>query len=145
MGLEWLYRTFVPVLALTGLLAFAACSKSGPTPRASSKASPAPEEQRASAAEVAAGLRQIDQITKDIAAKAGSDRVGAQKLDAGIEPVWQKIEGTVKANNQDTYLTFEDQFAVLKAASNDGDPTKATRASVAVSKAVSDYLASYLG
>src|SRR5712691_12500618 len=92
---RWI-RVAVLVLTLTALAA--ACSKKTDT---STGSSPAPETQRASAADVAAGLRQIDQIAKGIAAKAGTDKAAAQQLDAQIEPAWQKVEGTVKANNQD--------------------------------------------
>jgi hypothetical protein len=119
-----------------------ACSKSPPG-QAAGDASPAPEEQRVSAAEVAAGLGQIDDTAKGIADKAGTDKAAAQQLDARIEPAWQKIEGTIKSNDPDAYITFEDSFAMLENASRDGDAAKARTASETVSKAVSDYLAKY--
>jgi phage tail sheath gpL-like len=126
-------------------LAAGACSASkgvtsppSPTPTSSQAAtsSQAPEAQRASAAEVATGLRKIDDTAKGVASKAAGDKAGAQALDAQIEPVWKTIEGTVKANSQDN-------FGLLESAANAGDAAKAGTASSAVSKAVADYLAKY--
>jgi hypothetical protein len=137
-GLAWARRLIPLLLVCTA----AACSNST-TGEAGKE--PAPEEQHASATEVAAGLGQIDGIARDIAARAGTDKAAAGQLDARIEPAWQKVEGTVKSNDQDAYITFEDTFAVLGAASRDGDAAKARTASETISKAVSDYLAKYPG
>ncbi|HEY8201260.1 MAG TPA: hypothetical protein VII47_07890, partial [Actinomycetota bacterium] len=92
-----------------------------------------------SAAEVATGLRQIDATAKGIAEKAGTDKAAATQLDAQIEPAWEKIEGTIKSNDSDAYITFEDTFAMLGNAARDGDAAKASTASQTVSKAVNDY------
>jgi len=114
-----------------------------PPPSQTATSSQAPEEKRATAAEVATGLRKIDDTAKGVASKAAGDKAGAQALDAQIEPVWKTIEGTVKANSQDGYATFEDSFALLESSANAGDAAKAGTASTAVSKAVADYLAKY--
>jgi len=137
-------RILAAALGLTAL-AGGACSasKSAIPPSQTPTSSQAPEEQRASAAEVATGLRKIDDTAKGVASKAAGDKVGAQALDAQIEPVWKTIEGTVKANSQDGYATFEDSFGLLESAANAGDAAKAGTASTAVSKAVADYLAKY--
>ena len=37
----------------------------------------------------------------------------------------KRVEGTIKSNNQDVYITFEDTFAVLSNAAKDGDAAKA--------------------
>jgi hypothetical protein len=125
----------------------AACSRSSPKQASedASRTSGAPEEQRVSAAEVATGLRQIDATAKGIAEKAGTDKAAATQLDAQIEPAWEKIEGTIKSNDSDAYITFEDTFAMLGNAARDGDAAKASTASQTVSKAVNDYLAKYPG
>jgi hypothetical protein len=141
----WVRKSSAALMALFLLLSLGiACSKSSPR-QASGDASPAPEEQRVSAAEVATGLRQIDDTAKGIAEKAGTDKAAAQQLDARIEPAWQKIEGTIKSNDQDAYITFEDSFAMLGNAAGDGDAAKARTASETVSKAVGDYLTKYPG
>lgn len=138
-------RIRVAALGLTALAA-GACSASKsaiPPPSPTPTTSQAPEEKRATPAEVATGLRKIDETAKGVASKAGSDKAGAQALDAQIEPVWQTIEGTVKANSSDGYATFEDNFPSLESAASAGDATKAGTASTAISKAVADYLAKY--
>src|SRR5258708_16777935 len=65
------------------LLWVAACGDS------SGKAtSPAPEDLRASAATVAAGLKQIETTSASIATAAATDKSRAKDLDGQIEPVW---------------------------------------------------------
>ena len=138
-------RILVAAAGLTALAAGACSASKSATPPSSQTptSSQAPEAQRASAADVATGLRKIDDTAKGVAAKAAGDKAGAQALDAQIEPVWKTIEGTVKANSQDGYATFEDSFGSLESAANAGDAAKAATASSAVSKAVADYLAKY--
>jgi uncharacterized phage infection (PIP) family protein YhgE len=120
-------------------------STASTTTQAASGATTAPEEKRATATEVAAGLRQIDATAKSVAAVAGTDKAKAASLAESIEPVWQGIEGSLKANDKDAYVTFEDTFAALKKAAEAGDPPKAARASADISAAVSAYLAKYPG
>jgi hypothetical protein len=127
------------VLAAVGLFV-GACSTDSDT---ESKA--APEDKRATAAEVATGLAQIDTSAKAVAAQAGTDKSKANEASEQIEPVWEDIEGTIKANDKDSYLAFEDNFALLENAANDGDAGKAATAAAGVSRAVSEYLARYPG
>jgi hypothetical protein len=138
-------RMLAAALGLTAL-AGGACSASKsatPPPSQTPTSSQSPEEKRATAAEVATGLRTIDGTAKGVASKAAGDKAGAQALDAQIEPVWQTVEGTVKANSQDGYATFENSFALLELAAKAGDAAMAATGSSAVSKAVADYLAKY--
>jgi glucose/arabinose dehydrogenase len=149
-------RILAAALGLTALAAGACSASKSATPASSQPpssqaptssqtptSSQAPEEKRATAAEVAIGLRKIDDTAKGVASKAAGDKAGAQVLDAQIEPVWKTIEGTVKANSQDGYASFEDSFGLLQSAASAGDAAKAGTASAAVSKAVADYLAKY--
>jgi hypothetical protein len=131
-----------------GAVGLAGCSSGGDTsvaPPASTTASAAPEAQPANAAEVATGLRKIDELAKGIAASAGTDKAKAESLDGQIEPTWKTIEDTVKQNDQNAYLTMEDNFAVLEKAADDGDAAAATKGSAAISSAVQAYLAKYSG
>jgi hypothetical protein len=131
------------VLALLAAVAFlGACGNDKPD---ASSSSTAPESLRASAAEVATGLATIRQLAADIAAAAGTDKAKAASLVEQVEPTWKKIEGTIKANDQDAYLTFEDAFAALGKAAEEGDSAKAAKASNDVSTASSAYLARYPG
>ena len=137
------------VAAAVSLMAMA-CSSDSKTATTSSSASSstssaAPEDVRAPAAAVATGLKSIKTIADSIAAAAGSDKVAAKAEVDKIEPVWQEIEGTVKANDPDAYITFEDSFAVLGTAADDGDAAKAHQGADDVAKAVDAYLAKYPG
>jgi hypothetical protein len=129
------------VLVFAALVAVGACSsdKGGSGVKA-------PEELRAPAAEVTAGLKKIQGLSEGVAAAAANGERGpAQGLDSQIQPQWQKIEGTVKANDQDAYITFEDSFAVLAGAARSGDEPKAAKAAADVAASVQRYLAKYPG
>lgn len=116
-----------------------------PPAGSASGGSGSPEDQRTSAQSVAGGLRGIQGVAGQVAALAGSDKTRATQLDEQIEPQWRQIEGTVKANDQNAYLSFEDAFAALEDAAKAGDGAKATQASGAVGAASGQYLARYPG
>ncbi|MGH9188591.1 MAG: hypothetical protein ACRD0Q_00935 [Acidimicrobiales bacterium] len=105
----------------------------------------APEEKRAPAAEVTAGLRRIEAIVADVAAQAGTDKTKATELSEGIEEEWEPVEGTVKANDQDTYISFEDDFATLEGAAKAGDAAKAKTAADRIAATVRSYTERYPG
>jgi hypothetical protein len=106
----------------------------------------APEDVRASDAEVATGLQQIDDLGDEVAsAVADGDDDGAVEANEQIEPAWFGVEGTVKANDEDVYLTFEDNFATLGMAVDEGDAEGAQTAADTVSETVSAYLADHPG
>jgi hypothetical protein len=131
-----------------GAVGLAGCSSGGDTSvarPAPETASAAPEAQPANAAEVATGLRKIDQIARQVAESAGADKARAASLEGQIEPTWKTIEDTVKANDQNTYLAMEDNFAVLEKAADDGDAAAAAKGSTSISSAVQAYLAKYSG
>jgi len=147
-------RSWPVAVGLTLLLALvaAACSSndettSTPTATAGSSEdeSKAPEEARAPAAEVTAGLTQIRAMTAKIAAAVGSAKGQAEELNKQIEPLWQGIEGTVKANDADAYISFEDSFAELEKAIDNGDSAKAQQAATTVATTVTAYLGKYPG
>jgi hypothetical protein len=125
-----------------------ACSsddKSTVTPAATDDESKAPEEVLAPAAEVSAGLIQIRDITAQAAQAVGSDKAKAQELTEQIEPVWEHVEGTVKANDSDAYIIFEDSFAALGSAVDAGDSAEAQEAATTVAATVTAYLENYPG
>src|SRR6266567_4050118 len=87
------WRAVGVLLALT--TAGAACGSGGSKDKQST---------RATAAEVTAGLRQIDGLGAQISLAARADAKSAKGLNAGIEPAWRAIEGTVRANDKDLYI-----------------------------------------
>ena len=131
-----LMRTGAVAATAVGLALFAgACSsndKSTATQSSTASASQAPEDVKAPAAEVTAGLHQIQDITGQVAQAVGSDKATASDLNEQIEPVWEKIEGTVKSNDSEAYITFEDSFAALGKAVDSGDSAKAQEAATTV-------------
>ncbi len=142
------WRSWSLMLMVVGVVGLAGCSSGGDTtlaPATPTSAAEAPEGQPATAAEVAMGLRKIDQLAKGIAESAGSDKAKAASLDGEIEPAWKPIEDVVKQNDQNAYLAMEDSFAVLEKAADDGDGAAAAKGSAAVSSAVQAYLAKYSG
>ena len=112
---------------------------------APTSSSPAPEDRRSPAADVATGLDKIDSTANQMAAAAGSDKSKAKELSDQIEPVWMTIEGTVKANDPDSYIALEDAFALLEQGADQGDAAKAQQGAQSVSSTVAAYLAKYPG
>lgn len=102
-------------------------------------------EEKASPSAVAAGLQKIQDIAANSAKAAAQDGAKAEQLQAGIEPVWEKIEDTVKANDTKAYVALEDNFTLLKIAAKAADASKASVASERLSAAVKDYLAAHPG
>jgi hypothetical protein len=145
-GRSWsLMLMIAGVVTVTGL---AGCSSGGNTtaaPTTSTSATSASGAQGPSAADVAAGLRRIDQAAKDTAQATGTDKARAVSLDGLIEPTWKTIEDGVKAKDPDAYVALEDSFAALKDAADKGDAAKATKSSAEISTAVQAYLAKYSG
>jgi len=133
------------LLLAIGLIGLVGCSSGGGSAAPTATTTAAPEEQVTTPAAVAAGLRTIDELAKGIAASASTDKARAESLAHQIEPAWKPIEGTVKQNDQNTYLAMEDSFAVLEKAADDGDGAEAAKGSAAVSSAVQAYLAKYSG
>lgn len=127
-------------LALVVAVGATGCS-SDSNKKVASKTTLAPEQRRTSDAAVAAGLRKIEAIAAGIAKAAGSDKSRAMQLADEIEPVWQTIEGTVKAKDENAYLAFEDAFALLEGAAKSGDAGKARKGADDVTAAVKAYLA----
>jgi hypothetical protein len=128
------------LVLLAGVMLLTGCSSSSnPTPTSSS---PAPEAVTTSAAAVQTGLKQIVGLAASIKAQIGAGS-RAKSLDAGIEPIWATVEGTVKKNDSDSYLALEDAFAVLQTAVTAGDASQAAAGYDAVSKAVTAYLARF--
>jgi hypothetical protein len=130
------------LLALT--LGGVACGSGGGKSK-DTASSQAPEDHRASAAEVTAGLRGIDSLAAQIGLAASADAKSAKGLNAGIEPAWKAIEGTVRANDKDIYIRFEDDFAALTQGAEAGDGPKAQQAAADVSQAVKAYLGKFPG
>src|SRR5439155_6330335 len=102
-------------------------------------------ELRASAKDVATGLGQIETLTNQVALAVSADAKAAKTQAEGIEKLWQPIEGTIRANDQDSYIRFEDAFAALEKGAAAADATKAQTAAKEISDAAKAYVAKYPG
>ena len=139
-------RLRVPLAAaLVGatLLAITACSDDPSTTTASSSSSPAPEDVIVSAAEVAAGLRQLTTIANQVVA-AGTDNAKAKAAVEQMEPIWQHVEGAVRKNDLDVYVQIEEDLVLIAKAEN-GDADTAKRGADDLQTQIDQYLASYPG
>jgi hypothetical protein len=137
--LKRLARSVLVLIAVTGLVA--ACGGDDDDSSDATTTTTAPEDARASDADVAAGLQTIKGIAGDIsAAVAGGKDDEAKELVEKIEPTWEEIEGTIKENDEEAYLTFEDAFAAIGLAVEDGDDAGATKAASDISAAAAAYL-----
>lgn len=105
----------------------------------------APEDVHAPDSEVADGLGKIKGIVDEIGTSVSSDNKHAQDLQGEIEPIWESIEGTIKSNDSNVYLTFEDQFAVIGKAVEQKDESAAKTAAALVDKTADTYLAAHPG
>jgi len=135
------WRTVAVGLAL----ATAGACGSGGSKSSDKQSAEAPESRRAPAAEVTVGLGKINSIAAQVGLAASADAKSAKELNAGIEPAWQAIEGTVRANDKDLYIRFEDDFAALGKAAAAGDGTKAQQSAAEIADAVKTYLAKFPG
>jgi hypothetical protein len=114
-------------------------SSTAGTVTSTTQATAAPEATIAPDAAVSAGLAKLKGVAAKIAGAA--DGNGSKKASAGLEPVWQPIEGTVKKNEPDLYLEVEDSFQRLES----GNLANAKKGARALNTAVDAYLAKHPG
>lgn len=135
-------RALPVVLLVTAGLFLSACGSDNSKASDGSSQSPAPEQITTDATTVATGLGKIVVIAASLQA-AISDATKAAQIDGQVEPIWSTVEGTVKANDPDTYIALEDAYAVLQDAAKNADATKAAAGAKSVTDAIAAYLAKY--
>lgn len=104
----------------------------------------AAEGAKVSATEVAEGLSTIQIIAGDVVS-AGANKAKAAMIAEGIEPIWSRIEGTIKANDTSSYETLEKGIEGLEAAAAAGDAAKAGGSAGTIASAVKFYVAKFPG
>ena len=118
----------------SGLLVASGC---GDDETASSGAKEAPESRIAPDAEVSAGLKTMVVVAKGVSRVP--DEAASKKASNALEPVWMRVEGTVKQNEPDMYATIEEDLSLLES----GDQTKTKTGATELSKTVDEYLAKH--
>jgi hypothetical protein len=93
-------------------------------------------------AEVTAGLAELQTMGAAVVAAAKAGQADSAAVDAMFEK-WASFEGTIKQNEVDMYLTFEDNLANLRKAVEDGDAVAASTAMDTISETASAYLAKH--
>ena len=106
---------------------------------AGSGAKAPPESRIAPDAAVSAGLKTMVVVAKGISRVP--DEAASKKASNGLEPVWMKVEGTVKKNEPDMYATIEEDLALLQS----GERSKTKTGAAELSKTVDAYLAKHPG
>ena len=101
-----------------------------------------PEEHLADDATVTAGLGRMVTTAGTVSTTVAG---GTKVSDAGdqLETDWSQVEGTVKANEPDIYLSIEDAITALDTAAADGDTAATAKASTDLSTAIANYLAKH--
>ena len=93
-------------------------------------------------AAVTQGLAATQQLLTDIESGKTSDKTKA--LDA-VEASWASYEGTIKQNEVELYLTFEDALAAMQKAVKAGNSADITTAKTKFATTAQTYLAKHPG
>jgi hypothetical protein len=108
-----------------------------------STATTRPEDRRVTDAEVTTGLGQLQTQVDQAATSAGTDAAAAKtQADTAFE-TWERIEGTIKNNEQDLYLRYEDALSDVRTGTRDGDAAKAQRGAQDIQAISAEYLANH--
>lgn len=114
-------------------------SKDKPAATATTGAAQAPEAVFAPDARVATGLTNLKQVAVDISKQ--TDAAASKKASEGLEPIWSKVEGTVKRNEPDMYATVEENLSLLES----GDAKKTKTGADDMGRTVDAYVAKHPG
>ena len=136
------WTTLLAAFAVSAIL-LAACGSDGGSGSASEQGTgtEAPEDVTVPDATVTAGLTTPSADMAALAARVGSGATAADVDDLFED--WEQYEGTVKANDVDTYLALEDALAALKSAVKSGDKATAAAAADDFKTAAAAYLAAH--
>ena len=96
-------------------------------------------EQKVSENTVTEGLKTIERAAAEVAEYAGEDQDKAQAEADAIKPVWELIEHTIAAGNNDAYVALEKAIAGLEAAANADNAEEAESALKALGEASKSY------
>lgn len=139
---EKLMRSKGPIaLAMTAIMLFggATCGGNG------KEAAEAPEETGYAVvpdAVVTQGLAATQQLLADIESGKSTDKDKA--LDA-VEASWASYEGTIRKNEVEIYLAFEDALAAMQKAVKDNNSADITAAKTKFATSAQTYLAKHSG
>ncbi|MCU1361004.1 MAG: hypothetical protein JWN99_2293 [Ilumatobacteraceae bacterium] len=125
------------------LLALAACgSDSDSDSKSTEPAVTSPEDHLATDAEVTAGLGRMAATAATITATvaAGTKVEDAQDQ---LEVDWQQVEGTVRANEPDLYLEFEEDLGAIDKAAADANAADTAKSIGDLATVTASYLSKH--
>lgn len=93
-------------------------------------------------AQVASGLATLQ---RDAAAVAAAPKADVDRAYDAVEQGWKSFEGTIKRNDKDAYLAFEDTLAALKKAAKADDQAAEAKALKDLGDQAGAYLAKHPG
>lgn len=132
-------RAALAVATITIGGGLAACGGDDKGTGAAKPPAAAPESRIAPAADVSAGLRRMVAIAGQVASTPDAAR--SKAASAQLEPIWKRIEGTIKRDAPNLYVTVEDSLALL----GSGDAGKTKEGARMMAGAASAYLAKHPG
>ena len=94
-------------------------------------------------AAVAQGLAALMPLAAASSSQIASGSEGAEAAVAAMYEKWFEFEGTVRRNDQGTYLDLEDALGAIKAAQTTGDAAKAAKGAADLASMSSAYLAKF--
>jgi hypothetical protein len=139
------FSNFLAGVALLGLVGLASsCSDDkSATSAPGAVTTLAPEDVKVDAATVTAGLKKLPATIAAAIAAIGTADVDAKV--AAIENEWASFEGTVKATDQDLYLSIEDQLDPLQEQIRSGDTAKANATAQKMAALFTQYMTNHPG
>jgi hypothetical protein len=93
-------------------------------------------------AQVTAGLAELQQMGVGVTAAITAGTDASADVDEMFEK-WESIEGTIKQNEVEMYLTFEDSLANIRKANKDKDAAASTQAVQTFDETAAAYLAKH--
>jgi hypothetical protein len=99
-------------------------------------------EEKVSPATVSEGLKTIQRATEAVIA-AGADKTKAEEAAKAITPVWELSDATIRANDNDAYVEFEDALDNISAAALAGDAKQADEAARIFKSTAASYVGKF--
>lgn len=100
-----------------------------------------PEERIVPDSQVTAGIATLEEQAGRVESLVATDPAAAEKVAADAQEHWLTFEGTVKKNETDMYLRFEDALSDLNLGAQKGSVEQVKRGATDLRQVAADYLA----
>jgi hypothetical protein len=127
------------------LLGLSACSSSSPSAASGGSTASGETYQLVSAADVARGLSEVDQLQEATLALYTTSPPSAKANITKIYDKWYEVEGSIRKNDKAMYLDLEDGLSAFKGGIQGDDSDKAIKGKLAFTTAKLAYLNKFPG